>query len=63
MFLTIIVKYLILEVIMDITKLKKNAKRLDTLFKVLQKISLIVMIAAVCIFLYSPSQMPLIPMW
>lgn len=36
---------------MDTTKLKKNAKRLDTLFKVLQKIILISMVVAVCIFL------------
>lgn len=36
---------------MDTKKLKKNAKRLDTLLKVLQKIILITMIVAVCIFL------------
>lgn len=36
---------------MNTAKLKKNAKRLDTLFKVLQKIILISMIVAVCIFL------------
>lgn len=35
---------------MNTEKLKKNAKRLDTLFKVLQKIILITMIIGICIF-------------
>lgn len=36
---------------MDTAKLKKNAQRLDTLFKVLQKILLIAMVVVVCTFL------------